>query len=257
MLLRACIRMTATWFCIATLFFPLTIKGGEQMATSEEVQQFWDTMSPYCQAEYTARENKLLVSVALGQGAYESGYGTSYLATACNNCYGIRAYSSWTGAIYDRGAGTIYSSYAERQTDDCFKVYDSKAGSVTDYYELITTAERYAGAVNNPSYRSALEYIIAGGYTQSETYVDTVCYIIESFNLTQYDTFTPPPVSNEIQIGDIVTATRIYQLGNFFLNPKLDLKGKTLTVISMNCDNVKAVYNNIAYSVPKNILKKL
>ena len=70
-----------------------------------------------------------------------------------------------------------------------FRAYYSLEESVADYYNLICGSSRYAGAVNNGNAESAITAIKNGGYATSPTYIKNVMNIINSYNLTQYDTW--------------------------------------------------------------------
>lgn len=147
---------------------------------SAKTDDFLRIMVPLVRNEYLKRDKWVLPSVALAMGAKESGWCAD---TSKYSLYGIK------------GAGTIantkeYIDGAYVDVSDSFRAYPDTASAVVDYFDLITTSPRYAGAVNNPDYRSAVSAIRMGGYATApaEEYINSVCSIIEDFNLTQYDT---------------------------------------------------------------------
>lgn len=83
-------------------------------------------------------------SVILAQGAFESGWGTSNLATGSNNFFGLTAYGAsnqyWHGAK-TRVEGTSYSLD--------FRRYDSREHSFLDFARLIRNSYRAAWQVSS------------------------------------------------------------------------------------------------------------
>lgn len=111
--------------------------------------------------------------------AYDKGYAF----------FGIKAGSSWKGKVYSSKTNECYDGKTYTQITAAFRAYDSLEESVADYYNLICGSSRYAGAVNNGNAESAITAIKNGGYATSPTYIKNVMNIINSYNLTQYDTW--------------------------------------------------------------------
>ena len=101
----------------------------------------------------------------------------------------IKAGSSWKGKVYSSKTNECYDGKTYTQITAAFRAYDSPEESVADYYNLICGSSRYAGAVNNGNAESAITAIKNGGYATSPTYIKNVMNIINSYNLTQYDTW--------------------------------------------------------------------
>lgn len=83
-------------------------------------------------------------SVILAQAAFESGWGTSRLATGSNNFFGLTAYGCSNG--YWHGGKT------EVKTDSYsldFRRYDTRANSFLDFARLIRSSYRTAWQVSN------------------------------------------------------------------------------------------------------------
>lgn len=157
------------------------------MATKKQVDKFIKTIAPLAQKEYTTRTKKLLPSVCIAQACLESGYGTSQLMLKGNAFFGIKCGSTWKGKVYNSRTKECYDGVRYVTINDCFRAYNSVEESVADYYNLICNSARYAKAVNEKDYRKCIQAIKNGGYATSPTYVENVCKIIETYNLTQYD----------------------------------------------------------------------
>lgn len=164
------------------------------MATSAQVTAFFKDMGKLCVVETKARiaSNRgfVLPSVAMAQAALETGYGTSGLMTKANAYFGIKAGSSWTGKVYSSATGEVYNGVSVVITAT-FRAYDTKAASVTDYYDLIVGSSRYANAVSTVD-RILTPYntiyaIWDSGYATDPEYVSKIMTIINNYNLTTWD----------------------------------------------------------------------
>ncbi|MCH4009937.1 glycoside hydrolase family 73 protein [Companilactobacillus sp.] len=161
-----------------------------QAATNSEQDEFLAMAAPM--AEKAAGEYGLYTSVMLAQAILESGWGQSDLATEANNLFGIKgdyngAYvsmptSEWSA---DQGWYKIYAnfrkypSYYESFLDNADKLRNGISGSSTFYSG--TWKE------NTTSYKDATAWL-QGRYATAPNYASTLNNIIETYNLTQYDT---------------------------------------------------------------------
>lgn len=143
---------------------------------SKKTDSFIATIAPLAQAEYRSRDKWVLPSVCIAQAALESGWNVN-----AKTLFGIKG-SGITLATQEY-VGDHYVTI-----NAGFRTYDSIEAAVKDYYDLLTKNKRYAGAVNNPDYKSAVTAIKAGGYATSPDYVQKVTSIIVKYNLTAYDT---------------------------------------------------------------------
>ena len=187
-----------------------------------DTAKFIKTLAPLAQVEKKKRDKWVLPSVCIAQAALETGWGTSLLMTRAKAYFGIKATKSWKGKVYSTRTRECYDGKNFVNITDCFRAYDSLADSVADYYDLICNNKRYAGAVNNGNYVSAITAIKNGGYATDPNYVKNVCSIIKKYNLTKYDNVsgkstaaskpsTTSKPSNkvtvyEVQKGDTLTA---------------------------------------------------
>lgn len=156
------------------------------MTTKKQVKEFIETIAPLAQKEFTSRKKKLLPSVCIAQACLETGYGTSSLMTKANAFFGIKA-TNWKGKVYNAKTKECYDGKNYVNIDDTFRAYNNIEESVKDYYDLILNNKRYEKAVNENDYRLCITAIKNGGYATSPSYIDSVCKIIESNNLTKYD----------------------------------------------------------------------
>lgn len=159
------------------------------MATKDQVNAFIAKLAAIARKEYLTRDKWVLPSVCIAQAALETGWGTSGLMTKANAFFGIKTGSSWKGKVYSSKTNECYDGKTYTQITAAFRAYDSLEESVADYYNLICGSSRYAGAVNNGNAESAITAIKNGGYATSPTYIKNVMNIINSYNLTQYDTW--------------------------------------------------------------------
>lgn len=150
-----------------------------------------------------AKENMkatgILASVTIAQACLESGYGTSSLATEANNLFGMKAMlsgntwaSEWDGTTCQKETKEQDGDGNEQIVVAYFRTYASVSQSIKDHGNYLRGAMkgnhlRYAGISGCRDYRKAAQIIKDGGYATDINYVDKLCSIIESHNLTQYD----------------------------------------------------------------------
>lgn len=156
------------------------------MSTAKFISEFIG----YAINECNKRTKKVHPSVCVAQAALETGWGTSSLMKKANAYFGIKATQAWLdkgGKVYNSKTKEVYSGKTVSITAS-FRAYDSRADSVKDYYDLITTSSRYSGAVNASSAQKCIEAIKSGGYATDPDYVSKVMSIINANKLTTYDT---------------------------------------------------------------------
>jgi len=138
--------------------------------------------------------NKVYPSVCIAQACHESGYGTSAKMVKANALYGVKvgksAYkygSAWKGAAYKTGTTEYYDGKTATKITDYFRQYDTVEDATEDYLDLLCTASRYKGALNQPTAKKCIEGIIAGGYATGPQYVSHIMAVIDKYDLTRYD----------------------------------------------------------------------
>ena len=140
------------------------------------------------QARQIGQEKSLYASVMIAQAIIESDSGNSGLASApYNNLFGIKgAYQgkSVTMATQeDDGSGNLYN------IDSAFRSYDTIEDSLKDYADLLRNDMGHyynAWKENAKTYQDAAK-ALQGTYATSTIYADTICAVVEAYDLTRFD----------------------------------------------------------------------
>ena len=163
-------------------------------------EEFIEYMAPMA----TAAINYALIlpSVTIAQACLESAYGTSDLAVNAHNVFGMKAElsgntwpSAWDGtSIYTKKSPEQDEQGNTTYLESDFRRYPDVQQSVIDHTLYLAGAmkdsePRYKGLVGELSYRKAAQIIKDGGYATDINYVDKICSIIETYDLTLYDVF--------------------------------------------------------------------
>lgn len=160
------------------------------------VDDFLATVGPMCTNDM--RDNHILASFTLAQAIWESGWGRSTLATQANNLFGIRAYSTWDGKVFDRNECVLYNSwshlvatkgdaYVKNYSLSFWRAYDSWQDSVNDHSGLFNRMSIYENLRGNYDYKSCATLIVLDGYCSETEYTDCLITLIESYDLEQYN----------------------------------------------------------------------
>lgn len=126
----------------------------------------------------------ILPSVAAGQAALESAWGTSGLAVRYNNLFGIKGTYKGNSALMN-----TWEVYGGKRYDikDNFRSYPDWGTSILDYGVFLTVNKRYAKAIGLKNYRSQIREIHSAGYATDPKYSDKVISIIEKYDLDKWD----------------------------------------------------------------------
>ena len=162
------------------------------VAQASYVDDFLATVGPMCTNDM--RDNRILASFTLAQAIWESGWGRSTLATQANNLFGIRAYSTWGGKVYDRNECVLYNSwtqlvntkgqsYVKSYSLSFWRAYDSWQESVNDHSDLFNRSSNYANLRGNFDYKSCATLIVQDGYCSETEYTGVLINLIESYEL--------------------------------------------------------------------------
>lgn len=137
--------------------------------------EFITTVGTLAMAEKANRSRWVLPSVCIAQAALESGWNLK-----AKTLFGIKGNGNNLKTLeYINGKYVMVTA--------AFKSFPSVASAVHGYYDLICKNPRYAGAVNNPDFRSAARAIKNGGYATDPGYADKIIRIILNNNLTSFD----------------------------------------------------------------------
>ena len=149
--------------------------------------EFLETVAKLVVEENNRRGKPLFPSVVIAQAICESGWGQSQIMMKANAIFGIKATSNWKGKVYNANTKECYDGVSYTNINACFRAYNNLQESISDYFDLITKAERYKKACVANSPLECITAIKNGGYATSPTYINTIMSIINSNNLTKYD----------------------------------------------------------------------
>lgn len=174
-------------------------------------------------------------SITLAQGILESAAGTSYLAIAANNHFGIKTGSTWTGPWVTKD---------DDKNQEKFRKYGSVAESYEDHSRFLQK-QRYASLfdLDPADYKGWAYGLKAAGYATNPQYPTRLINLIETYDLAQYDhvqttsavTLNDIPVAYDNGIITYVTETR-YKTTNY--TPEGNYRTVTHT---------PAICNDVAY----------
>jgi flagellum-specific peptidoglycan hydrolase FlgJ/LysM repeat protein len=140
------------------------------------------------------KENGILASLKLAQGALESGYGTSELAQRANNHFGIKAnHPKWQGEVYH----VISKEYVNGQeiSQYCpFRKYASVAEGYRDHSNKLRVTSNYRHIIqaNSRDYNFWAKEIHRAGYATDPKYSDKLIALIERYQLYELDQVSIP-----------------------------------------------------------------
>lgn len=173
------------------------------MATQTQVKEFIEKIAPIIQ-KYAKKNGYKICSTVIAQACCESAYGTSSLGYKYHNYFGMKCGGSWKGKSVNMTTKEEYTVGTLTTIKDNFRAYDSIDEGVQGYYAFIS-AKRYANLKDATSYRQYAEMLKSDGYATSSTYVNTLCTIVEKYDLAKYDNFngvnipvTPSPTTTSL-----------------------------------------------------------
>lgn len=164
---------------------------GNVGANDEAYSQYADPTEAFISqigesARQLGQENDLYASVMIAQAILESGSGQSGLSSYPHyNLFGIKGSYAGQSTVMqtweDDGAGNAYT------INDAFRSYPSYYESLQDYVAVLKQGH-FAGAwkSNTTSYQDATA-ALTGVYATDTSYYAKLNHIIETYNLTQYD----------------------------------------------------------------------
>lgn len=193
--------LLAAIMLFAVLCMPLSVNAAidlsEHNLTTGQ-KYFLRVIGSLSRADYY--QTNVLGSVTLAQGIYESGWGRSSLSVGGNNLFGIKAYSTWNGMVYDQKTSTLYSCYEDYlfsegqghiNTYSAWRAHSSWTESVAVHSSLFINESKYAAVIGESDYKVAAKAIVDAGYCNDDGYADTIIKLIEQYGLDEYDDITP------------------------------------------------------------------
>ncbi len=166
----------------------LTLAWSSQTMDSKIMDAYLQSYADVAKAEM--RRTGIPASIKLAQGMLESDYGRSALANKANNHFGIKCGNDWDGKSY-----YIKDDDYSKQGDllkSCFRVFESPMESYIAHSEFITNpkkAYRYGSLFELPvdDYTAWAYGLKNAGYATDSKYPEKLIFIIEKYNLHQYD----------------------------------------------------------------------
>ena len=129
-------------------------------------------------------EFRIPASVILAQAIFESGSGTSEIATSSNNHFGIKCQGIWLGDTIVRNDDAY---------NECFRKYESVEDSYRDHSLFLVSRKRYTHLFNNSllDYKAWCYGLKQTGYATYPHYAEDLIKIIEEQKLYELDRVLP------------------------------------------------------------------
>lgn len=126
-------------------------------------------------------EYKIPASITLAQGIFESGCGTSRLATVGNNHFGIKCHKEWAGDTL---------RHDDDESQECFRKYAEVEQSFDDHSQFLLSRPRYAKLfkLDVMDYKAWATELKAAGYATNPKYPERIIGLIERLGLARNDT---------------------------------------------------------------------
>ena len=218
--------------------------------------EFIEKIGNIVKNENNKRGRPLFNSVVIAQACLETGYGQSKIMMRANAVFGIKATPIWKGLIYNSKTSEFYDGKTRTIINSDFRAYSSLEASVSDYFDLITKAERYKKAIKTNNALACITAIRNGGYATSPTYINNIMNIIYNNNLSRFDEeiFQNKP-NIEQMARDVISGKygngeeRKKRLGNLFdevqkrVNTLLNIQNKP-NIEQMARDVISGKYGN-------------
>ncbi|MFZ9630440.1 MAG: glucosaminidase domain-containing protein [Bacteroidia bacterium] len=147
---------------------------GQLMSTREYIDSFKSI------AMQEMRMHGVPASITLGQGVLESASGNSKLAKNCNNHFGIKCRSNWTGT---------FCLADDDAKDECFRGYPSVYESYRDHSLFLKNSKRYFPLfeLSATDYKGWATGLREAGYATNPSYANILIGVIEKYHLGQFD----------------------------------------------------------------------
>lgn len=154
-----------------------SVSGTAQTRYAENARAYVEQYKELAMAEQ--RRTGIPAAIKLAQGIYETGAGTSELATQANNHFGMKCKRNWTGDTF---------AHTDDAPDECFRKYPSAEESYRDQSNYLKGNPRYAAcfATDVKDYNGWAIQLRKAGYATNPKYAGLISKTVEDFELQQY-----------------------------------------------------------------------
>lgn len=159
----------------------------EKVYAEQARDNFIKVIAPIAQKE--DKPYGILPSITIAQACLESDYGQSELAKKYNNLFGVKGTDPnntkvLTTKEYVNGQWQVISGR--------FQVYDTYESAIKAHTKLFVNGttwnpNQYQHVLNAKDYRSQAKALEIDGYATDPGYAEKLIYVIEKYNLNQYD----------------------------------------------------------------------
>ncbi|MEC1375368.1 glycoside hydrolase family 73 protein [Heyndrickxia oleronia] len=146
---------------------------------------FINEITPY--AQRIQNDYGILASLIIAQAILESNWGRSTLAVKGKNIFGIKGEYKGQSIILET---TEYVNGKPVKVDKAFRKYPTWFESMVDLANLYNTGDsrgRYKKIIGETDYKKAAQEVKNSGYATDPNYANKIIEIIESNELTKYD----------------------------------------------------------------------
>ena len=166
------------------------------MADDDLAYAYIEKYSPVAISEMMAHD--IPASIKLGQALIESKYGTSVLARASQNHFGLKCKDYWSGKRYYHIDDDLDNEGHLRES--CFRSYDCVAASYQDHSFFLKRSPVYKSLfmLDRKDYKSWAAGLKKCGYATDPYYAQKLIRIIERYQLTRFDHIDP---SHDAQVA--------------------------------------------------------
>lgn len=137
-------------------------------------------------ARASAAKTGIPASFVIAEGALESAWGASMLAAQAMNLFGVKADTSWRGAVltmptreFLRGQWVVVQARWRKYTD--------WQGCIDDHAQFLLTNPRYKAALACKDGRAFARAVAVAGYATDPKYADKIIAVIDGRGLAAYD----------------------------------------------------------------------
>lgn len=142
--------------------------------------EFIDAVGPA--ARSSAAATGIPASFTVAEGALESGWGRSQLATEGFNLFGVKADPAWHGDVLTMPTREFLKGQWVL-VDARWRKYPGWLGAIADHAAFLMGNPRYAAAFQAPDAEGFTKAVAAAGYATDPAYADKILSIIRAHNL--------------------------------------------------------------------------